>query len=100
VVQINLSKLASEDLIDIWLYGNEEWGASSADLYLDELDIAMRSLCSNSARYPEYAEAKPSFRLMPFRSHLIAYEIAENEALILRVLYKNMDTSAQVYTNN
>ena len=36
-MQVNLSKLASEDLIDIWLYGNEEWGASSADLYLDEL---------------------------------------------------------------
>jgi toxin ParE1/3/4 len=99
-VQINLSKLASEDLIDIWLYGNEEWGASRADLYLDELDVAMRSLCSNSARYPEYSETKPTFRLMLFRSHLIAYEIAENEVLILRVLHKNMDTSAKIYTND
>ena len=99
-MQINLSKLASEDLIDIWLYGNEEWGASRADLYLDELDTAMRSLCSNSTRYPEYPETKPTCRLMPFRSHLIAYEIAENEVLILRVLHKNMDTSAKIYTND
>jgi toxin ParE1/3/4 len=87
-------------LINIWLYGKEVWGASNADSYLDELDSAIRSLSTHSTRYPEYSEVQPSFRLMPFRSHLIAYEVLDDEVIILRVLHKNMDTGTKVYTDD
>jgi toxin ParE1/3/4 len=97
-VQIKISKLANDDLIDIWLYGSEVWGVSNADAYIDEIDNAIRSLTSHATRYPEYKNE--TFRLMPHRSHLIAYDLFVDYILIGRVLHKNMDTRSKVYTND
>lgn len=96
-MQVTVSELANEDLIGIWLYGYEVWGNTLADEYLDDLYDAISSLPSNPYRYPEYQGVSiDSFRLMPMKSHLIAYEILETEILILRVLHKNMDTDTKM----
>ena len=97
-MQIKISKLANEDLTDIWLYGCDVWGASNADAYLDEIDNAIRSLTSYPTRYPEYENE--TFRLMPYRSHLIAYDLFVDYILIVRVLHQNMDTRSKVITND
>lgn len=96
-MQISITERANDDLIDIWLYGYEIWGESNVNFYLDELDNAIQSLTSNTARYPEYLNATPPFRLMPFRSHLIAYEVVDDILIILRVLHKNMDTNSKIH---
>jgi toxin ParE1/3/4 len=95
-VQVQITELATEDLIDIWLYGNETWGDRNADDYLNELDKAVKSLIINPHRYPENPDATPTFRLMPFRSHLIIYEVNEKFIVILRVLQKAMDTESKL----
>lgn len=95
-MQIQVTELANEDLIDIWLYGYETWGERLADDYLFELDINIQTLLHNPQRYPENTNITPPFRLMPFRSHLIIYEIKNTTILILRVLQKSMDTGSQV----
>jgi plasmid stabilization system protein ParE len=51
-MQITISNLAKEDLIDIWLYGHKVWGESLADRYLDDLYGAISSLSSSPFRNP------------------------------------------------
>lgn len=48
--KIRKHALAEGDLIDIWQYGFEEWGAQQADKYLDELDKNFALLCLPSIR--------------------------------------------------
>jgi len=38
MLRINALPLAEEDLIDIWLYGCEVWGAAKADAYADSIE--------------------------------------------------------------
>lgn len=95
-MQIKLTKSARNDLIDIWLYGCELWGETNADSYLDEINDAVESLATNSLRYSQHPNSSPSFRLMPIRNHMIAYEVEEHLLVILRVLHKNMDTEFQI----
>ena len=95
-MKIQVTELANEDLINIWLYGNENWGERLADDYLFELDSNMQTLRQNPQRYPEHKGVTPPFRLMPFRSHLVIYEIQNTSINILRVLQKNMDTESHI----
>ncbi len=99
-MQISVSNFAKEDLIDIWLYGHDVWGEDLADMYLDDLYAAISSLTFSPYRYPEQSgENTVSFRLMPIRSHLIAYEVLETEIFILRVLHKSMEKNTQISGN-
>jgi toxin ParE1/3/4 len=45
--KIHVSVLAESDLIGIWQYSFEEWGADQADRYLDELDSNIKLLADN-----------------------------------------------------
>ncbi|PKG98480.1 hypothetical protein CXF95_11345 [Paraglaciecola sp. MB-3u-78] len=43
-MSIALTNLSREDLIDIWLYGEMNWGAESVDQYLDSIDAFLKTL--------------------------------------------------------
>ncbi|WP_420936014.1 type II toxin-antitoxin system RelE/ParE family toxin [Alteromonas sp. A081] len=38
-------------MIEIWLYGAENWGIECADAYLDELGSYIKSLCNFPEKY-------------------------------------------------
>lgn len=95
-MNVKLSKLAKEDLIDIWLYGENNWGAVSADRYLDSLDVFLRSLIHFPEKFPLRQEFKPSVRLAPFKSHLVVYIHTEKYIQIVRVLHQSMDMPNQI----
>lgn len=96
-MQITISNLAKEDLIDIWLYGHKVWGQSKADRYLDDLYGAISSLSSSPFRYPEYKDENVApFRLMPIKNHLVAYEVSGSNIFIVRILHESMDTVSRL----
>jgi toxin ParE1/3/4 len=95
-LSVKLSKLAKEDLIDIWLYGENNWGAQSADQYLDSLDVCLNSLINFPEKFALRQEFQPPVRLAPFKSHLVVYIHTEKHIHIVRVLHQSMDMPNQI----
>ncbi len=80
-----LSGPAHRDLIQIYVQGVERFGFAQVEKYVAELHSAFDrlSLYPNSGRW-RY-EVEPPTRMIPFRSHLVFYEVAKDEILILRI---------------
>lgn len=95
---IHLTPQAEQDLRDIWQYGAEVWGASQAERYFD----AMYGTFQLISDFPEIArlraDFKPPVRLHPFRSHLIAYDVAEGRIDVIRILHMRSDVFALLET--
>lgn len=90
-MKISFSILAKEDLIDIWLYGEDIWSASAADSYLDSIDSFIYSLSSAPEKYPLRNDFQPPVRLAPFKKQLIVYTENKKAIEIIRVLHESMD---------
>lgn len=87
-----LTRAAADDLVQIYLEGLAMFGAAQADRYHDGLGAAFAFL----ADYPLAArlrdEISPPVRVHRYQSHLILYDIAEDDAvLILRVRHGRED---------
>ena len=80
-----LSGPANRDIIQIYTQGVEHFGFAQVEKHLDELNAVFDRI----AVYPQLGrlrhEVAPPARMIPFRSHLIFYDIGEEEILILRI---------------
>lgn len=81
--RILLSLAAEADLLDIFEWGAEQFGEAAAAAYRDALIEALELL----RRYPFAGRARPDaadgVRSRPFRSHVILYEVVEEDVLVL-----------------
>lgn len=91
MLSLKKSELAKEDLIDLWFYGLEHYGESSADLYFDELETKINSLLEHPEKYRTRNNYSPPVRICPHRSHLIIYTIDSDELFIVRVINQEMN---------
>ena len=91
MLNINIKPLAHQDLLGIWQYTNETWGSKQADLYLQELDATLKKLPSSPKIGRAIDEIRKGIRLLPFRQHIVIYQITIDSIDIVRVLHKRMD---------
>ena len=87
-----LTSAAADDLAQIFLQGFGLFGPDQANTYHRGLEGAFLFL----ANYPRAArrrdELQPPVRAYPYKRHLIVYEIAEDETiLILRIRHARED---------
>jgi len=90
-LSIVLTNLAKEDLIGIWLYGEMNWGAVSADQYLDSLDEFLQTLINSPARFALRRDFKPPVKIATFKSHLVIFLESNRHIQVIRVLHQSMD---------
>jgi plasmid stabilization system protein ParE len=90
-LSIILTNLAKEDLIGIWLYGEMNWGAVSADQYLDSLDEFLETLINSPARFALRRDFKPPVKIATFKSHLVIFLESNRHIQVIRVLHQSMD---------
>jgi plasmid stabilization system protein ParE len=90
-LSIVLTNLAKEDLIGIWLYGEMNWGAVSADQYLDSLDEFLETLINSPARFALRRDFKPPVKIATFKSHLVIFLESNRHIQVIRVLHQSMD---------
>jgi len=90
MLRINALPLAEGDLIDIWLYGCEVWGAAKADAYADSIERQINSLVLSPKKYSIRKHFNPPVRICPNASHIIIYTATENAITIVRVLHQSM----------
>jgi toxin ParE1/3/4 len=96
MARLNKQAQAEQDLLEIWLYTFNEWGAPQADAYLDELAAAMDLLAEQPLICRERPEFNPVVRIHHHAHHLIVYLLAHEGINIVRVLHENMDVVGQL----
>jgi toxin ParE1/3/4 len=93
-----ISKLASKDIEDIWLYTFEKWSVEQANRYynliLDEIEFIAEHPYSGR----NYNEVRKGYFRSIIKSHLIFYRINKNndEVEIIRVLHQRMDIEGEI----
>jgi Plasmid stabilization system protein len=91
VLKLSVTPKAESDLIDIWVYTCEEWGADQADKYLDQLEAGMRQLINHPSLGANYAHVFPGYRRLQVEHHAVFYQVLGSEVLVVRILHEDMD---------
>ena len=93
---IRKSRLAEQDLIDIWLYTSEQWNEEQADFYLDDLNQTIRLLSEQPLISRERDDISPPVRIHHHNRHIIVYSAEEQNIYIVRVLHDSMDIQSHI----
>ena len=90
----SLTNAAKADLRNIARFTEQKWGREQRKLYLKGMDDAFCRLADSPALGVSCEYIAPDLRKHPFQSHVIYYDIAStNRILIVRALHKRMDVS-------
>ena len=85
---------ADEDLVAVFTQGCDLFGVRQANHYIDALYAIFPLLAANPEMARLRSEFEPAFRIYRFKAHLIFYEEADEEVLILRVRHGHEDWQA------
>ena len=96
MIEIRLSEAAKEDLIDIWISAQVQWGKTQADSYLDDLDHPLRLLADNLREGVDCTHVLPGTRRLIVGRHAAFYRTKDNRIRISRVLHQSMDSAAHL----
>jgi len=91
VLELSVTPKAESDLIGIWLYTFEKWGADRADRYLDQLDTGMKRLTVHPLLGADYVHVHPGYRRLQVEHHAVFYRVLKSRVLVVRVLHEDMD---------
>jgi len=89
--RFELSLPADEDLEEIFIYTEEEFGTDQAVKYLTELEEVFEQLVGNPELGRERNEIKKGLRGLPTGSHIVFYRILSGHIRIVRVLHGSRD---------
>jgi toxin ParE1/3/4 len=67
------------------------WGAVSADHYLDSIDEFLQTLINSPERFALRRDFKPPVRIATFKSHLVVFLESNKHIQVIRVLHQSMD---------
>jgi toxin ParE1/3/4 len=99
-MQVKKTALADEDLIDIFIYGSQNFGRSKAENYFEEINRTFLFLAENPWVSPERLEFDPPVRIHSHAKHLIIYRVENDHILIVRVLHNRMSVLRQLENSN
>ena len=89
--RFTLSRLAEEDLIQIYLDGAQSFGQKQAGLYHQLLSQAFHFLADNPLAGPLRTELTPVVRIHPVGTHIVLYTVRQHDILILRIRHAHED---------
>ena len=84
------SPLAENDLLDIWQYSYNKWGADKASEYLMQLNAGMQGLINNPMLGKSREYIREGYRSIQINHHVIYYRVDEKLIDIVRVLHETM----------
>lgn len=94
--ELSVTPKAEADMIGVWVYTCEQWGADQADKYLDQLGKGLDQLISYPLLGADYAHVLPGYRRLQIEHHAVFYKVVEPEVLVVRVLHQGMDAPARL----
>ncbi len=90
-LNFQVSKLALEDLDNIWKYTVEQWSKEQANKYYIEIFSVIDKICENSYTGKPIDEIKKGHRRTNVKSHMIIYKVKGTTVYIDRILHQKMD---------
>jgi toxin ParE1/3/4 len=90
-MDFKLSKQASQDIEDIYIYGFINFGESQADQYSTKLLKCFDLLCSNPEIGRLDSRVNPAVRRFNSESHVVFYDIEDGALFIVRILHRSVD---------
>jgi toxin ParE1/3/4 len=90
-LEIHKSHRARDDLLGIWLYTAERWGAEQADLYLDQIEAGIARLGENPLAGSDFSALRAGYRRLAVERHRVFYVASRERIDIIRVLHERMD---------
>jgi toxin ParE1/3/4 len=91
VGEVRLSKLAQQDLIEIWQRIASDNGAIVADRWIDRIESRCRQLSSFPSAGPFRPDIAPDARMLLIGHWLALYRIEMGGVRILRVIHAARD---------
>jgi toxin ParE1/3/4 len=91
-VGYHLSRLAEQDLIELFLDGSERFGLRQAEAYLDLLAHTFEFLADNPQAARLREEIDPPVRIHPVQAHLVVYRVDDDgDIFVIRVRHGHED---------
>ncbi len=86
-----LSRLANQDLENIWEYSFQNWSKKQADKYVKQIIIQIKKVCSNPGLGKQISTIKPHHRMIKINSHLIVYTVEDEILKVVRIVHLTKD---------
>lgn len=86
-----LTRIADNDLSEIWRESYEQWASRQADKYLNELESCFIELNQHPELGQMRHEIREGYRSIPKNKHLIFYRQHRGHIEIIRVLHQRME---------
>jgi toxin ParE1/3/4 len=92
-MKFRISRLAQNDLEEIWLFTKKNWSISQADRYLNLLFDEIDFIVGNPASGSDFSHIRDGYFRTKVKSHFIFYRIGASDGLIeiIRIIHKRMD---------
>jgi toxin ParE1/3/4 len=84
-------RAAEEDLISIWLYTSDHWGAEQADLYLRLIERGLHALIERPVLGRDRGDVRADYRSLRIEQRVVFYTFTRTELRVRRVLHVAMD---------
>lgn len=88
---LKISKLALEDLDNIWVYTAEQWNKEQANKYYNEIFLVIGNISENADIVKPIDYIKKGHRRINVKYHKIIYKVDGTIVYIDRVLHQKMD---------
>jgi toxin ParE1/3/4 len=88
-----ISRLALEDLDNIWNYTAQQWSKEQANIYYNEIFAVINKICEQTDIGNPIDEIKKGHRRSNVKSHMIIYKVKGKAIYIDRILHQKMDIS-------
>lgn len=90
-----LSRAAEQDLVNIAIYGDEQFGIAQSNRYRDQLKQRFSTIAEQPSMYPTVNHIRNGYRRSVCGVHSIYYRIEGESVEIMRIL-KNQDPIKQL----
>ncbi|WP_082489379.1 type II toxin-antitoxin system RelE/ParE family toxin [Dyadobacter sp. Leaf189] len=94
--EVVFSKVAHENLEELYVYGMETFSYSSATDFLDELYAEILKLSSSHLHHPECRYLKTTskkYRNLRFKNHLVIYRVSKTRIEVLTIIHSSRSVS-------
>ena len=94
-LKLRITKVADQDLDDLYTEGLTTWGMAQADRYYDGLLTRFERICENPMMYPAVDDIRAGYRRSVYEKHSI-YFVVDDHAVEIRAVVKRQDISSRL----
>ena len=87
---LRITKVADQDLDDLYTEGYTTWGEARADRYYDGLVARFDRICETPMMYPSIDDIRKGYRRSVYEKHAIYY-VVDADAVEIRAVVKHQD---------